>query len=140
MRRAQSNERGHEIHAAGIRDRYRQFAALGRRLDDSKLIAQPLDRRAGNEDASFDGKLWRGVSSGGARRQQLMLGNRLPRSSMHQCETAGSISVLRKSRPETALAKQRSLLITRNTGDQNSGSQMFGRRGADDETGGNNPR
>ncbi len=75
-----------------------------------------------------------------ARRQQLVLRDRLAQSGMHQRETAGAVSVLRKSGPEAGLPEQCRLLIARDAGDRNLGSQMFGCGGADDGAGGNDSR
>src|SRR5271154_5835875 len=54
IRRAQSRERRDKNNPVRIGNRKRQLLALGHIGDELKSITHPLDRRSGNEGASFN--------------------------------------------------------------------------------------
>ncbi len=57
MRRAQADKSGNNVYPAGGGNRGRDRFGFGRGRDQAQLIAQPLHRGAGDEDAALDGEL-----------------------------------------------------------------------------------
>ena len=54
VRRAEAHEGRHQVDAAGVLDRARRRLALGGARDEAEPVAQPLHRRAGDEDAALE--------------------------------------------------------------------------------------
>ena len=123
VRRAEPRERGHDVHAVARWHAGGERLALGRGLDDAEAVAQPLHRRAGDEDAAFDGEALLAGDARGDRRQQPMLGEHRPRARVLQNEAAGAVRVLDRAGIEAALAEERGLLVARDAGDRDRASE-----------------
>ena len=70
VRRAESGQRGNEVHAVRRLDRARQRFGLARLLDDAESVAQPLHRGAGDEDRRLERVRRPAARIAGDRREQ----------------------------------------------------------------------
>lgn len=68
--RAQADEGRHDIDAVAIGDGRGQLLGLGRAVDQFQLVAQPLHRGPGDEDAAFQGVFKLAVYAPGNGRQR----------------------------------------------------------------------
>src|SRR5580704_2002683 len=118
--RIQPGERWNEVHASIISNCSRQRFDVAAFLNQSEVIAKPLDECAGMGDAALQSIMRRLVAKFVSHRgEQSKLGMNDLRSRIFQHETARSVSVLRFTSVETGLANQRRLLIPENPGDRN---------------------
>ena len=119
IRRAEADERRHEIHAVGVVHLRHQLLDVRRRLDRLQAIAQPLHRRAGDEHRPFERVGDLAADLPRHRRQQPLLRRHRLGAGVEQHEAAGAVGVLRRARLEAGLAEERRLLIAGIAGDGN---------------------
>ena len=131
MGRTQADERGHEVHTAGVGDALGKLFRLGGGLDDLQAIAQPLHRRTGDEDAALEREHRLATRAARERCQQSAFGGGAMLSGIEQQKRAGAVRVLRLSRLPASLAEQRRLLIAGDAGDGQRRAEMVGRRRAE---------
>ena len=116
---AEAGQRGHEHHAAGVGDAGGEGLDVGGRLDDAQPVAQPLDRRAGDEDRALEREVATPVRVGerhggeqaAARAPDLVAG-------VDEQERAGAVGALRGAGGEAGLAEQGGLLVAGDAGDR----------------------
>ena len=98
-------------------------------LNQAQTIADPLDERSAHEDTAFDSILgtcaW---STCGNRGDEAVLRQWCFISGVHEQEATGPVRVLRLTRLEAALSKQRALLVTCNATNRNACHDAFARR------------
>src|SRR5262245_5757806 len=111
VRRAEPRERWNEIHIAVVGNRHRERLDVRRRSNDAETVAQPLDDRAGDEDAPFERVLRGSVARPGDGRQQLVARRGRRGAGVLQHEAARSVGVLRQAGRRAHLPEQRRLLI-----------------------------
>jgi hypothetical protein len=74
VRCAESDQRRYEVDALVVRHRAGQLTGLGRLFNHAEAVAQPLHRRAGDEDRTFQRVLHRLIADApGDGRQQLLV-------------------------------------------------------------------
>ena len=114
VRRAQPDERGHEVHAPGILNRSRHCLGLTGALDESQSITQPLNRSARDEDRTLQGE-YRSTARVAANRGE-QAARRATRirtvSHIHQQEGTRAVGAFRLARRPAALPVERGLLIS----------------------------
>ena len=126
MRRAQARKGRHEIDAAIVLHALGQSFDLGRGLDDAEPVAQPLNRRAGDEHAAFKRVFRAAVDLPGDRCKQIVLRwNRLL-ARVHEHEAAGAVGVLHHARIGAHLTEERGLLIAGDARDGNAAAEQAG--------------
>ena len=118
VRRAQPDERRHEIHAPGILNRPRHCLGLTGALDESQSITQPLNRSARNEDRTLQGEYRSTAGVAGNRGEQAARRSTRIRtvSHIHQQEGPRTVSAFCLARRPAALPVERSLLISGDAG------------------------
>ena len=118
IRRAEPDEGGNDIDAVCVGDLCRVVFGVRRRIDDLKLVTEPLDRRAGDEDRAFEGVGdFALLKAPGDRRDEPVLRIFYLVADVHQHEAAGAVGILRLARREAGLAEKRRLLVARGAGD-----------------------
>src|SRR5207245_9371927 len=90
----------------------RQVLRFGRVVDEVQAVAQPLDRRARDEDAALQRVHRLTAGPAGDRGEQPTSRLWAAPARVQQQEGPGAIGVLRLSRRHTALPVQRCLLVT----------------------------
>ena len=119
VRCAESDECGHEVDAVVRLERSRQTLALLGVEQNAESVAQPLNRRAGDEDRCFERVSCATFLVAGDRRQQTVTRTRNLVSGIEKEKRAGAVGVLRLTRAAASLTEQRRLLITGNSSDRN---------------------
>ena len=127
IRRAEPDERRHQVHAVRIGHAGGQALDVGRLFDDAQPVAQPLHDRAGDEHRAFQAVGDLAAESPADRGQQLVLrGDRLvPR--VEQQEAAGAVGVLGAADVEAGLAERGRLLVAGTAGDGQSARRSIRR-------------
>ena len=120
-RRTEAGERGHDVDAAAVGNRFGERAGLGRVGDHAQAVAEPLDRGAGHEDRAFHrvGDVVGGAERPRDRREQSVDRLGQGRADVGEHERAGAVGVLRHARLDARLSEQRRLLIARDPADRN---------------------
>ena len=131
MRRAQSNEGGHEVHTTGVCDAARQGLRFRRLGDEAEAVTQPLHRRARNEDAAFEREHRLAAGIAGQGGEQATLRIRAPLSGVEQQKGARAVGVLGLTGLPAALAVQCGLLIAGDATDRDLAAKMLGERDAE---------
>ncbi|MNS61661.1 hypothetical protein D3C72_946940 [compost metagenome] len=93
-------------------------------LEDAQAVAQPLDRRAGDEDAAFErveGRL--AVELPGQGGQEAVGAGHGHLAGVHEHEAAGAVGVLGLAGAEAGLAEERGVLVAGHRGDGQPGGQ-----------------
>ena len=136
VRRPEPDERGNKVDALVGRERRGKRAGLACGLDDAESIAQPLHRRAGDENRGFIGvrRLAVGVACHG--HEQSFPSLRATRPGIQQKERARTIRVLPFSGLPAPLPEQRGLLVSGHAEDRNGRTEHLGRRRAEIARGG----
>jgi len=111
----------------GIVDAPRHGLRLGGCGDDAQSVAQPLHRRAGDEDAALEREHRLAARTTGERREETALGVGAALPGVEQQKRAGAIGVLRLSGLPAALTEQRGLLISRYAADRQLRAEMLRR-------------
>ncbi len=134
VRRAEADERRHQVDAAGIGHRLHQPLDVGRGGDGAQPVAQPLHGRAGDEHRPFERVGGAAAEPPGDRGQQALGRGHRPLAGVEQHEAAGAVGVLGGARLEAGLAEERRLLVAGRAGNRNR------RRRADRRRCGRRPR
>ena len=92
-------------------DAARDGFCLSRRIDEAHAVAQPFHRRAGDEDAAFEGERRFTAHAVAHRGEQPRLRQHLGGAGVRHHEAARAVGALRHANVETALADERRLLI-----------------------------
>src|ERR1700761_709544 len=116
VRRTQADEGRHEIHAIVVACALGILLRVAGLAQHAQAIAQPLDYRAGDEDAAFERVLDLAIDAPCNRREQTVLGTNRLVAGVHQHEATRAIGVLGQARLETRLPEQRCLLIAGDAG------------------------
>ena len=87
-----------------------------------QLVAQPLHRRAGDEDRCPRARTstWPPMPPGDRREQAVRATRTGSSPGVHQHEAAGAVGVLRAARLEAGLTEERRLLVARDAGDRDA--------------------
>ena len=93
---------------------------LGGGLDDAQSVAQPLDQRARDEGAAFEGIVRAARGLPRHRAQQTVLRQHGPLAHVHEQERSGSEGAFGFPAREAALAEERGLLVPGDAGDGGS--------------------
>ena len=125
VRRAESGERGDEIHVVVARQPGRQRLGLRGRRDDPEPVAQPLHRRTRDERASLER-----VADTVARvprdsREKTAAGQSRAVRRVHEQEASGPVRVLRLSGGEARLAEERGLLVAGDSRDGQASPEVL---------------
>ena len=125
--RPQAGEGGHHV------DRLARVGGLGERLglgragDDLELVAQPLHRGAGDEDAALERVAHRAAEPvGDGGEQPVFRGHRLG-AGVHQREAAGAVGRLHHAGLEAGLADGGGLLVAGDAADRDRRAEQPGR-------------
>ncbi len=120
VRRAEPDEGGHHVDAAGIGHRLGERLGLRGLGDDAEPVAEPLDGRPRDEDAALE-RIGDAIAERpGHRGEETMGGGHPPRAGIDEEEAAGPVGVLGRARLQAVLAEQRGLLITRDPRDRDA--------------------
>ena len=127
MRRTETGEGGDEIDVVVPFQRRGQRLALGGVFDDAEAIAEPLHRRAGDEDRRLERVGNLSPEPPGDRRQESLarLGSLGPGVQQH--EAAGPVGVLGLARALAGLPEERRLLVTGYAGDRGLPAELGSR-------------
>ena len=118
-RRAESRERGYDVHTGRVRDRRGQRPDLRRFTYDTQTVAQPLDRGAGDEDRAFHRVCHRARRERPRdRRQQAVDRLGLGGTDVREHERSRAVGVLRHARRDTRLSEQGCLLVAGDAADR----------------------
>ncbi len=109
--RAQAGEGGNEVDAIVAIERRREGLGVGGRVDDPQAVAQPLHRRARDEDRSLQGVRRGGADLPRHRREQSRCGLGRGKAGVQEREGAGAVGVLAETRIDAGLAEEGGLLI-----------------------------
>jgi hypothetical protein len=127
VRRAEPRERGHEVDAAVVVDGVCELSALGGVREQAEAVAQPLHRRARDEDRALE-RVLRRLSveprRGGADeacRRRTAVG-----SGVREHEAPRAVRGLRASRGERAVTGERGLLVASDPGDRDGRAEQLG--------------
>jgi hypothetical protein len=118
--------------AAVVLQRARERLRLLRLRDDAEPVAQPLHRRAGDEDRALERVRRRAGGVAADRGEQAAPAAHPLRAGVEQQERAGAVGALGGARREAALAEQRRLLVTRDARDRDLVPEPLGVREAED--------
>ena len=111
IRRAEPRKGRHHVHAAVIGQGARDGLRFGSALDDLHLVPQPLNRRAGDEYASFQRVGACSVQPPRNRRNQPVLADGRLIARVHQQKATCSVCVFHHARLKAALTEERAVLI-----------------------------
>ena len=125
VRRTQAGERRNEVHAAAIGHARSELLDIAGFPDDAQGVAQPLHRGAGDEDAAFE-RILPPADAGRRRREQALPGLDGALARVEEHEAPGAVGALRHARRMAGLAEQRRLLVARDAGDRDGGTQQVG--------------
>ncbi len=117
VRRAEADEGRDHVDALGVRDLAGQLLDVGRVGDDLQPVADPLHRRAGDEDRSLERVGHLAVVAPGDRGQQPVLRRDRLLAGVDEHEGAGAVGLLRHAGLEAGLAEGRRLLVAGVAGD-----------------------
>ncbi len=112
VRRAEAGQRGDEVDAVGRADRAGELLALGRVCEQPEPVAEPLDRRAGDEDRALERVA--GLRPGAHRRRrphEPVRGRRAVAAARGEHERARAECRLRLAPREAGVPVQRRLLV-----------------------------
>ena len=102
-------------------------------FDEPELVAQPLDRRAGDEHRALERVGRRAARVAAQRREQPAAADHAARAGVQHQERTGAVGVLGHPGLEAALAEERRLLVARDARDRDPGRHaLVGRRLAED--------
>ena len=118
VRRAETREGRHDIAARAVGHGFGKLLALLGAGDDGQLVAQPLDRGAGDEHAAFKGVFHMILKADGDRRDKAAAAHDGLAPGVHQQEAARAVGVFHLAGLEAALAEQGALLVARGAGDR----------------------
>ena len=122
VRSAETGEGGDHVDTTGILDLAGVVFGVFRRVDHLEFVAQPLHRRAGDEDRSFQRIGDLAVEPPGDGGQQARGRRHRGLAGIHQQKTAGTVGVLDHALVEAGLAEQGGLLVTGDTGNGDLGA------------------
>ncbi len=94
----------------------RERPRLGSLLDDPEPVAQPLDRRAGDEDGTLERVHDLAAGPARERHEQALGRRRRLLAGVHEHERSGAVGVLRHAGLEARLTEQRRLLVAGDPG------------------------
>ncbi len=121
----ESRESGNEVDSAIIADSASERFDVRAFFNEAEIIAEPLDQRASNGDATFQGvdRFLRAkfVTDSG---EQSVSGRDGAFAGIHQQKAAGAIGILGFARMEAGLAKERGLLVAEDSGDFYTGNAI----------------
>src|SRR5665647_2393298 len=111
VRRAETGERGDEVHAVARRHARRQSRGIPRLGDDPETVAQPLDGRAADEHAALERVRAAAptLQGDGAQQATLRLHGLLAR--VHQKKAAGAVGDLGHAARRAGLPEESGLLV-----------------------------
>ena len=127
MRRAQTGECRHEVHAAGVLHLARivfRIAALG---EKAHLIPQPLDDGAADKHAALERVLRLSADLNADGGQQAVFALAGGRAGVHQQKTARAVGVFRIACRKAGLTEQRRLLVACNACNRNIAARQGNR-------------
>ncbi len=129
VRRAEPDERRHEVDPAGVGHGLRQPGDLGGVAAGLQAVAQPLDRGAGHEGRALEGIDGPALPQPPAdRRQEPVRRGHRPLAGVHQEEGTGPVGRLGRSRLEAGLAEGRRLLVAGAARDRDRSTEQVGVR------------
>src|SRR5437660_2362892 len=123
---AESGEGRHEIDAPAVGDAGSKFLHVNGSFDDAEPIAEPLDDRTADKDASFERVVCPGAEPPRYRGEQFVPRDLRFGADVHQHEATCAVGVFREAALDTILPEQGGLLIAGHTGDLNRRAEERG--------------